>query len=133
MIVIDASALAELLTNANGAALRVRDVLAADTEWIGPEHLLVETASALRGLWLGGITTDAEFTNQLDTLGSLRIASIPFRLLLPRVRELAANATSYDAAYLAAAEHLRCRLVTLDSKLARVPGSPADVHLIERR
>jgi predicted nucleic acid-binding protein len=38
------------------------------------------------------------------------------------MRELGANATAHDAAYLALAEELHCPLVTADEKFARVPG-----------
>ena len=46
----------------------------------------------------------------------------PVRPLLPRMVELAGNATAYDAAYLALAERLSISLLTGDAKLTGVPG-----------
>ena len=96
-------------------------------------HVRVEVASALRGLWLGGRTTDDEFAAQLAALGQIGLFLVPLLPLLGRLRELARNATAYDAAYLAVAEATGAPLVTLDAKLARVPGTRADVRLVERR
>lgn len=132
MIVVDASTVVELLTDSRGMALKVRDRLAQDTEWYGPDHVFVETVNALRGLWLGRHFDGEQFDAQLRALDSLRIASVPVRLVLTRVRALAANATAYDAAYVALAEHLGAPLVTFDSKLARIPGSTARVDVLGR-
>ena len=60
------------------------------------------------------------------------LGSLPVRRLLARIRALAANATAYDAAHLALAEQLDAPLVTLDGKLARVPGSSARVDVLGR-
>lgn len=130
MIVVDSSALTELLTDHRRRASLVRDRLAEDTVWAGPEHLRVEVASALRGLWLGGRSADDAFNRQLAALAAIQIATSPLTSLLPRIRALAPNATVYDAAYLALAEHMGVPLITLDAKLARVPGTQAEVQLI---
>lgn len=117
---------------AGGESGAVRERLAADPMWAGPEHLRVEVASALRGLWIGGRTTGAEFDRQLDGLAKISVVVAPLRPLLPRIRELASNATVYDAAYLALAESLAVPLVTVEAKLAGVPGTRAEVQLISR-
>lgn len=130
MIVIDASALVELLTDGRELAADVRDELIVDGEWAAPEHLIVEVASALRGLWLGGFCTDAEFDARMRILAKVEVAAYPVQALLPRIRTLASNMTAYDAAYVALAELLVAPLVTMDRKLARIPGSTAEVHLI---
>lgn len=44
--------------------------------------------------------------------------------------ELRDNLTPYDAAYVAAAELLRCPLVTADGKLARATGPRCDFRLV---
>ncbi|PRY55638.1 hypothetical protein BCF74_12222 [Knoellia remsis] len=46
------------------------------------------------------------------------------------MRSLMHNATAYDAAYLALAGQLDVPLITLDGKLAAVPGSTARVHAV---
>ena len=45
------------------------------------------------------------------------------RVLLPRMWELRANLTAYDAAYVAAAEAYECALLTTDARMARASGS----------
>ena len=48
------------------------------------------------------------------------------RLLAARIWELRSNLTTYDAAYVAAAERYRCPLVTTDARLARAAGIQMD-------
>jgi predicted nucleic acid-binding protein len=48
---------------------------------------------------------------------------------LPRVWELRANLTAYDAAYVALAEALGAPLLTRDRRLARAAGHGARVEL----
>jgi predicted nucleic acid-binding protein len=49
--------------------------------------------------------------------------------LLPRLRQLRASLTGYDAAYVALAEGLNAPLLTCDRKLARAHGHKAIVEL----
>jgi predicted nucleic acid-binding protein len=49
--------------------------------------------------------------------------------LLPRIWQLRRNCTAYDASYLALAETLGAPLLTLDKRLAAVPGMRATVRL----
>ena len=51
--------------------------------------------------------------------------------LMRRAYELRDNVTAYDAAYVALAEALDCRLVTADAQLARAPGGRCEVELVE--
>lgn len=122
-LVVDASAVTELLVSSD--RMRRTSVVAAigdDAHWMAPEHLLVEVASALRGRWLGSHLTRTEFEKAVATLARFEFDVWPTPPLLPRIVELAANASVYDAAYLALAEELGCALVTADGKLATVPG-----------
>ncbi|MGB4777515.1 type II toxin-antitoxin system VapC family toxin [Microbacterium sp.] len=130
MIVVDASAIVELITDEGGASARVAAELDADAEWACPEHALLEAASALRGLWLGGRSSRSEFEARIDVLTRLHVHPVPTGPLLARIGELAANATTYDAAYLAAAERLGIPLVTIDHKLTGVPGIRAEIRVI---
>lgn len=50
------------------------------------------------------------------------LSSLTTAPLLDRMWELRANLSGYDAAYVAAAEHLGVCLVTTDRRLAAVPG-----------
>jgi predicted nucleic acid-binding protein len=53
----------------------------------------------------------------------------PFEFVAERAWALGPNATSYDAASIALAEHLRIPLVTHDVKLGRVPGTSCTVDV----
>jgi predicted nucleic acid-binding protein len=55
------------------------------------------------------------------------------RVLAARIWELHGNLTTYDAAYIAAAEQYQCALVTTDARLARSPGVHCAVSLIPGR
>lgn len=121
MIVVDASAITALLIGGASAA-EVREHAATDTEWAAPEHVTIEVASALRGAWLVGLLTGSTFPVAVQRLADTAIDTWPVRPLLPRIVELAANASAYDAAYLALAEHLDVPLLTTDQHLRRVPG-----------
>ena len=50
--------------------------------------------------------------------------------LLPRVWQLRANLTAYDAAYVALAELLGADLLTIDSRIAGAPGIRCKVHVM---
>jgi predicted nucleic acid-binding protein len=49
---------------------------------------------------------------------------------MPRAYELRANATPYDAAYVALGEVLACTLVTADARLSRAPGIRCAVEVL---
>ena len=118
MIVVDASAFVELLVQRADPALRA--ALVRSGHWVVPEHFRIEVANGLRGLWLGRKIDDTGFEAALAQAATQRLDVWPSVPLMPRMRELAANA--YDAAYLALAEELGAPLVTIDAKYARVPG-----------
>jgi len=120
LIVLDASAWIDIARAQ--APQQLTDLLAADGHWIVPEHFTLEVLSGVRGACLG---------HELDQMGLARVvrdlASAPLEVwptarLIPRVVQLTHNATTYDAAYVALAEELGCRLVSSDSKFSRIPG-----------
>ena len=119
MIVVDASAVANALTDDGPVGQICRAELARDVHWAAPEHLIVETFSAIRGRYLGGKISESRCVDALDALGSATVELVSAAVLLPRMWDLRANVSGYDAAYVAAAESLDCPLVTSD---ARHPG-----------
>ena len=120
MIVVDASAVANALTDDGPVGQVCRAELARDVHWAAPEHLIVETFSAIRGRYLGGKISESRCVDALDALGSATVELVSAAVLLPRMWDLRANVSGYDAAYVAAAESLDCPLVTSDARLARV-------------
>ena len=129
MIVVDASAVANALTDDGPVGQICRAELARDVHWAAPEQLIVETFSAIRGRYLGSRISESRCLDALDALASATIERIGTVLLLPRMWELRANVSGYDAAYVATAETLDCPLVTSDARLARVTGLRCAVRL----
>jgi predicted nucleic acid-binding protein len=129
VIVVDASAVANALTDDGPVGQICRAELARDVHWAAPEHLIVETFSAIRGRHLGGKIGESRCTDALQALGSATIELMRTIVLLPRMWELRANVSGYDAAYVAAAETLDCPLITSDVRLARVTGLRCAVRL----
>lgn len=101
-----------------------------DADWAMPSHGPTEVANALRGLWLAGRTTSEGLRAQTALLQQMELVLFPISPMLPRIVDLAANATTYDAAYLVLGEVLDARVVTVDRKLASVPGVHVDVHVV---
>ncbi len=132
MIVIDASVLAAALTDDGPFGRACRGELAKDAHWAAPDHLTVETFSAIRGLYLGAKITGKRAGEALNALATAVIDRVDILPLLPRMWQLHANLSGYDAGYVAVAELLICPLVTADRRLSLAPGLRCDVRVIER-
>ena len=118
MIVVDASAMLEVLLNTPAGA-RVADRLSAAGETLHAPHLLdLEVAQVLRRYAASGEIDPQRGAQALEDLADLPLARYPHDVFLPRVWELRNNLTAYDAAYVALAEVLEAPLVTRDAALA---------------
>ena len=130
MIVLDASAAVDLVLN-RPAAASVRQRLALESGQLLAPHLIdLEVAQVLRRFLLLGLIDDGRAKLAFADLSALGLRRHAHDILLPRVWELRANATAYDAVYLALAEATDAPLVTTDSKLASVPGTRATVEVM---
>lgn len=129
MIVVDASTLTNALTDDGPVGQSSRAELARDAHWAAPEHLVVETFSAIRGLYLGRKISRQRALDALDTMVAASIEMLGTTALLPRMWQLRDNVTGYDAAYVAAAETHGCPLVTADARLARAGDLRCEVRL----
>lgn len=127
MIVVDASALIDALVGPTSAAVAR---LSREPVLHGPHLLPVEVASALRKLVAEQRLSARGARQALDKLSLLPLRLHPHSPLLPRVWELRANLTVYDAVYAALAETLGLALVTADARLSRSPGLRCAVELI---
>ncbi|MEQ6901905.1 type II toxin-antitoxin system VapC family toxin [Nocardioides sp. YIM 152588] len=129
MIIVDASVLANAFTDDGPIGDSARGELARDPHWAGPEHLLIESFSAIRGRWLGRKVSDARAIDALAAIKAAAIDLVSARPLFDRMWELRDNVTGYDAAYLALAESFDSPLVTADARLTRVPGLLCEVRV----
>jgi len=130
VIVPDASALLEVLLRTS-AGRELGERLLAPGETLHAPHLVdVEVAQVLRRYRAAGELAEERAREALDDQRRMPLERYGHRLLLGRMWELRANATAYDAAYLALAEALDAPLVTRDAALASVPGCRAVVEVV---
>ena len=130
MIVVDASAVVEILLRTPDAA-RIEQRLFQPTETLHAPYLLdVEVAQVLRRFEVRGELKAERGTQAIELLVRFPIARYPHEALLPRIWRLRGRLTAYDAAYVALAEALRARLLTRDARLARAGGHHARIELI---
>ena len=130
MIVLDASAVVELLTNGPLAGVLRLDLAGREDSILVPQLLDVEVLSAIRNLVAGG-RIDSHRSKRLAAdlamLPAERCSHLP---LIERIWELRQNFTIYDAVYIALAETTGSVLYTCDEKLAR--GHRARVAVFAR-
>lgn len=129
MIVIDASAVLELLLQ--GPAWRdVATRIGSGDDALHAPHLLdLEVAQVLRRHAHAGAIDEDRGRQALEDLADLDVARHAHDLFLPRIWELRTRVTAYDAAYLALAEALAAPLLTLDRRLARAGGHRARIEI----
>ncbi len=130
MIVLDASVASFALLDEGGLGDRCRAAMRADSRWIIPEHWLVEVLSVIRGNLLGGKIAPDHAADAVEAAARMDPVVVRTRVLAARIWELRGNLTTYDAAYVAAAEQYRCALVTADGRLARATGIQCTINLI---
>lgn len=130
MIVIDAGVLAEALTDDGTAGKSARDRLGRDPHWAGPSHLVVDTFQAVRGRLLGHKITEQRANDAVAALTGVSIETIDVQPLIPRMWELRANVSGYDAAYIAVAEVTQAPLITGDGRLSRCKVARCEIEVI---
>ncbi|WP_327289831.1 type II toxin-antitoxin system VapC family toxin [Streptomyces sp. NBC_01198] len=130
MIVVDASVFAFALLDEGTTGDRCRAALAADDRWIAPQHWSVEVLSVVRGNLLGGKISASHAADAVAALCQWDPEVPLTRVLLPRMWELRANLTAYDAAYVAAAEVYECTLLTADARLSCASGIRCSVDVL---
>ncbi|HTV57691.1 MAG TPA: type II toxin-antitoxin system VapC family toxin [Candidatus Baltobacteraceae bacterium] len=130
MIVLDASAAIEWLLQ-SPAGIKIEKRLFSSSESLHAPHLLdVEVAQVLRRYVREKIIGAQRGQEALDDLADLPLSRYPHDFLIPRVWELRATLTAYDAVYVALAEALDAPLLTCDGKIASASGHSADVEVV---
>jgi predicted nucleic acid-binding protein len=130
MIVLDASAVVELLTNGPAASSLRNDLAGRDDSFLAPHLIDVEVVSAMRKLAAGQRVEAHRSEQYLTGLATLPVQRFPHARLLKRMWELRHNFTAYDAAYVVLAEATNSVLYTCDDKLAT--GHRARVRVFSR-
>lgn len=133
MLVVDASAVAELVlgrSTGDAVAQRLRE---HDFDLHAPHLLDVEVLSALRRVVAAGDASAGRAGEAVADLLDLPIERYPHDVLVPRIWQLRENFSAYDAVYLALAEAIvdgGAPLLTADGRLARAAGAHSDVRVI---
>jgi predicted nucleic acid-binding protein len=129
VIVLDASALVEVLLSTEvGAALAER-LLGSRSSLHAPHLIDVEVGQVLRRLVASGGLAAPRAAEVLADLADFPLDRYSHELLLPRAWELRANLTVYDGVYVSLAELLEAPLLTRDRRIQRAPGHSARVEV----
>lgn len=131
MIVLDASALVELLLD-TPAGRRVSILLEDPEQALHAPHLIdVETISALRRFARDRVIAEGEADDAIEDLLALDLQRHSHEGLLERCWALRKNMSAYDAMYVALAEALHATLVTCDTRLSRAPGTKIRIEVVK--
>jgi predicted nucleic acid-binding protein len=130
VIVIDASAILELLLKRPFAGVIAERLFDPDETLHAPHLLDIEAAQVLRRYARMRPEEAGRCRLALDDFCNLQIQRYAHTILLPRVWQLRNNFTAYDATYVALAELLNAPLLTCDRRLASAPGHDAAIELV---
>jgi predicted nucleic acid-binding protein len=130
VIVIDASALLELLLQTpRGIRVEAR-LFRGQDEFYSPHLADVEVTQGLRRLVRAGELSPDRAAEAISDLADFDLHRHPHLDLLTRAWRLRENITAYDAMYVALAEALGAPIVTCDAPLAKAPGHRARIEVI---
>jgi len=127
LVVIDASAVVALLTDAGPIGEWVADTISGTT-LAAPELMPYEASNILRRHDAAGLLDSSAATLAHTDLVALPVELYPYFVVSERVWRLRHNLTAYDASYVAIAEQLAAPLVTLDARIARASGPRCAVY-----
>ncbi len=130
MIVLDASAVIELLLRTPAGRAVARRISVADTTLHAPHLLDLEVAQVLRRYCSQKVLSPERALLALDDLRAFKLTRYAHEPMLQRIWLLRENLTVYDAAYVALAESLDAPLLTLDARAGQASGHRAVVELI---
>ncbi len=127
MIVIDASAVWELLRRGPGDQRLVELVLGPGASVHAPDLVNAELLHVVRKHARSGEVTPERSDEMREDFADLPIQRYPTWPLIERAWALRDNLTAYDAMYVALAEALDATLVTADYALARAAAQTSAV------
>jgi predicted nucleic acid-binding protein len=129
LIVVDASALIEVLLRTPAAPAVERRLFVPGETLHGPHLLDIEVTQVIRRYAANGEIGAERGRAALTDLTDFPIRRYPHGFLLPRVWDLRDNLTAYDAVYVALAEALDAVLLTRDHRLAGAAGHHARIEV----
>ncbi|RME28036.1 MAG: PIN domain-containing protein [Deltaproteobacteria bacterium] len=129
MIVLDASAVIELLLRTPTGARIAGRIAAPEESLHAPCVLDLEVVQVLRRYTTAGAITAAEAEQALRDLAELDINRYEHEPFVPRIWQLRHNLTAYDACYVALSEALEAPLLTCDNRIRLAPGHEATVEV----
>ena len=128
-VVLDASAMVEMLLDEGARADEVARRLQAFDRWIVPPIFDLECMAALRRT--GGAGPSRALLRGLpQVLHQAPIERVPTHPLNLRITELLGCVTAFDASYVVLAEALDLPLLTCDARLTRAPGLRCSFELV---
>lgn len=128
-MIVDASAVIEWLLQ-TPAGIRIDKRIFPPRAPLHAPHLLdVEVAQVLRRYVRDKTIPAQRGQEALEDLADLSLHRYPHDFLMPRVWELCATLTAYDAVYVALAELLDAPLLTCDGRIASALGHHAVVEI----
>jgi predicted nucleic acid-binding protein len=133
MLVVDASAVTELLLGRPAAGTVARQLREHDFDLHAPQLLDVEVLTALRRVVAAGDASAERAGEAVADLRDLPVERYGHDALVRRIWELRQYFSPYDAAYVALAETIAddgAPLITADARLARAVGSHTRVRVI---
>jgi len=119
-VVVDASALVELLVRGDSAAA-VHAALASQNV-LAPDLMDAEVLGALVGMERRSEISTSRATHAVHLLGRAPIQRVTNSVLTQDAWSLRGNISVYDGLYVALARRLTCPLITRDARLARSPS-----------
>jgi predicted nucleic acid-binding protein len=129
MLVVDASCLYEVVAD-TAQAEEVRRRLQDARDLAAPHIIDAEVLGIIRRDRLLGRLDETAARQAVEDLRDWPAERFGHRLLLTRAWQLRDRVRSWDALYVALAEALDATLITLDERLARVPGVDCRIEVI---
>ena len=129
MIVVDASALLEVLLRTPAARAIERRLFASGETLHAPHLIDVEVAQVIRRYAAHGDIDADRGQGALADMADMPMRRYAHDIFLPRIWGLRDNLTAYDAVYVALAEALDAPLLTRDGRLAGAVGHTARIEL----
>jgi predicted nucleic acid-binding protein len=130
LIVVDASAILEVLLRTPAAEAIEERIFAPETTIHAPHLIDLEIAQVLRRYVRSSQLKPERGSQALQDLQAFPLNRYPHEPFLARIWELRHNVTAYDAAYLALAEALPAPLVTRDTRLLAIDGISTVIEVI---